>query len=127
MAAFTVRVGRRAVRVQATTSDAAVLAALGPEGSVAPGFRGVTIDDVAPKADGRFGAPMGRASDRLDAEGFPSARQVRIDSQGYDKGGAYWGLRPRGQRLYAVQDGMGNVAFVDAASHNAAIETAFAA
>jgi hypothetical protein len=126
MAAFTVRVGRRAVRVQAPTSDAAVTSVLGAEGSCAPGFRGVTLDDVTPPTDGRFGAPMGRASERLDPEGFPSVRQVRIDSQGYDQGGAYWGLRPRGQRLYAVQDGMGNLAFVDAPSRDAALRTAVA-
>lgn len=124
MPSYTVRVGRKAVRVQAPTSDAAVYAVVGPEGSTAPGFRSVTIDDVTPKLDSRFGAAMGRSSDTLDADGLLSARKVRIDSQGYDRGGAYWGQRPRGQRLYAVQDGMGNLAFVDAPSNSAALTRA---
>lgn len=121
---YTVRVGCKAVRIQAKTSDAAVYAVVGTEGSTAPGFRSVTIDDVTPKLDARFGAAMGRSSDNLDADGLLSARKVRIDSQGYDQGGAYWGLRPRGQHLYAVQDGMGNLAFVDAPSNPVALTRA---
>lgn len=44
--------------------------------------------------DCRRGAPMGRYNkgNILDRQGRVYDRYVPIDSQGYDRGGAYWGL-----------------------------------
>lgn len=68
--------------------------------------------DPTPHADGRFGAPMGRASsshyfdkngDKVEITVTKDApypmHLVRcpLDSGGYDQGGAYWGL---GEPLY---------------------------
>jgi hypothetical protein len=40
----------------------------------------------------QYGAPMGRGGGRLsDLRGRVSVRRVRLNSGGYDKGGAYWG------------------------------------
>lgn len=63
-------------------------------------------------------------SERLDPDGTFKAEIVTIDDEGYDNGGAYWGLRPGNIKLYAVQDGSGNIAFVDAVSCEQAIEYA---
>jgi hypothetical protein len=66
------------------------------------------------KVDCKYGAPMGRGDvnadpDRRgeaaedDSHGKPGRwrlRHVGIDAQGYDNGGAYWGQRARGERLY---------------------------
>lgn len=87
---------------------------------------GVYASNPTPKRSAAFGAPMGRASDRLDPDGRLTASRVPLDQGGYDRGGAYWGHRPRGQHLYAVQDGVGNLAFVDAPSSIAAKEDAIA-
>lgn len=54
------------------------------------------------KVDSQHGAPMGRASYGSLPECFPrSVRlfRVNIDSQGYDDGGAYWGI---GQPLWCA-------------------------
>ena len=63
-----------------------------------------------PKVSGRYGAPMGRRG-----EGVPNGvgdhpmkynlRRVRLNSGGYDDGGAYWGA---GQPLYYFEDEDGN-------------------
>lgn len=56
-----------------------------------------------PKVSLRYGAPLGRASDNLSAlqilptDSPMTLRRVAINSQGYDNGGAYWGI---GQPLY---------------------------
>lgn len=52
------------------------------------------------------------------------AKAVPLDGGGYDRGGAYWGFRSNGERLYAVQDGMGNIAYVDARDGKHALEVA---
>src|SRR5690606_19725422 len=51
-----------------------------------------------------YGAPMGRRSFRPEGEpeGKIRIHYVTIDSGGYDNGGAYWGIRQMGQRLYRV-------------------------
>ncbi len=59
----------------------------------------------------RYGAPMGRAatSDRDLRQIAPepvklTLQRVRLDSGGYDAGGAYWGS---GEPLYRASDDMG--------------------
>lgn len=82
----------------------------------------VYLDNPTPLANSKYGAPMGRSSNAIDPDGFLRATEVEIDEGGYDNGGAYWGLRPSGQTLYCVQDGWGNIAFVDATTEQSAIE-----
>jgi hypothetical protein len=56
----------------------------------------------------KYGAPMGRHTGPyfLDCDaGKVYLRRVYLDSGGYDKGGAYWGV---GQPLYEAQDQDGN-------------------
>ena len=68
------------------------------------------------QVNSRYGAPMGRR-----ANGYLETRikrhvrlfRVRIDSQGYDDGGAYWGI---GEPLFCAIDDDGNRQFVRAAS-----------
>lgn len=88
--------------------------------------RGIYLANPTTRRASPYGAQMGRMSDRLDATGRLIAQRVSIDQGGYDKGGVYWGLRPRGQHLYAVQDGHGNVAFVDASTSASAKQAACA-
>lgn len=49
----------------------------------------------------KYGAPMGRRDSRGDGDAPYKMRlfKVKIDSQGYDDGGAYWGL---GETLYCA-------------------------
>lgn len=109
-------------------SDAACKLALKVMRAPECAFVAVYQVDPTPDVSCRYGAPMGRMSRVLDSDGEDfslfRASRVPLDSGGYDKGGAYWGQRPRGLSLYAVQDGMGNVAFVDARSNRDAIERA---
>jgi hypothetical protein len=54
---------------------------------------------------GRYGSPMGRSeygTPENTEEKSIRVFKVRIDSQGYDDGGAYWGI---GQALYCATDG----------------------
>lgn len=91
-------------------------------------FVSVYVANPVPAVSGRYGAPMGRPSDAMDHDAPPAIRRasrVPLNSGGYDRGGAYWGTRPRGLHLYAVQDGMGNLAFVDAATSQEAISKAW--
>jgi hypothetical protein len=62
----------------------------------------------------RYGAPMGRSSSPL-GDGPRSVRlfRVRLDSGGYDEGGAYWG---RGGALYCAQCPEGGRRFTRAKS-----------
>ena len=56
----------------------------------------------------KYGAPMGRHTgpEYLDTSlGKISLRRVPLDSGGYDKGGAYWGI---GQPLWETLDQDGN-------------------
>lgn len=73
-----------------------------------------------PAVDCRFGAPMGRYTgpDYLEAQaGKMRLLRIRLDSGGYDPGGAYWGI---GQRLYYCEDGDGNSRFFRAFDRAAA-------
>lgn len=58
-----------------------------------------------PDVSSRYGAPMGRPSlipSKEVAEVMRvSLRRIRINRDGYDSGGAYWGL---GAPLYCAQD-----------------------
>lgn len=62
---------------------------------------------------GRYGAPMGRysAPDLDTTRGTVRLFKVRLDSGGYDDGGAYWGL---GERLWCAIDRDGNMQFTRA-------------
>lgn len=105
-------------------SDIAIHKACTYERAPFSAFESVYLADPVPHVSGQYGAPMGRRSRPLEAEGCFRATVVRLNSGGYDKGGAYWGTRPRGVRLYAVQDGMGSLAFIDAANAREAVAKA---
>lgn len=70
-------------------------------------MRGAAIDPT-PRVNARYGAPMGRPNGHVDpdATGPFALQRVPIDSGGYDRGGAYWGL---GEPLYWFEgtDGAG--------------------
>ena len=69
------------------------------------------------------GAPMGRHdSGRLDTAEPKSIRlfRVKLDSGGYDDGGAYWGHNPCGQILFCAIDTWGNRRFAWATSRERA-------
>jgi hypothetical protein len=61
-----------------------------------------------PEVNCRYGAPMGRGESHcIGAENIKFRLQrVRIDSGGYDSGGAYWGL---GTPLYWYQSTDGSI------------------
>ena len=72
------------------------------------------------KAYSQYGASMGRRDYGYEEEieGRVYATRIRLDSGGYDKGGAYWGS---GERLYHVYDAGGRFErFVRATSSKAA-------
>jgi hypothetical protein len=80
------------------------------------GFQSITEQPGATK----YGAQMGRYTgpDYLCEEsGRMYLRRVRIDSGGYDQGGAYWGL---GAPLYECQDQDGNTRIFRARDRDAA-------
>lgn len=64
----------------------------------------------------RYGAPMGRASDKVS--GNVTLEQVRLDQGGYDSGGAYWGT---GSPLWVAEDEDGNQEFLRASDRAAAV------
>lgn len=71
----------------------------------------------------QYGAPMGRHTgpDFLDCDaGRIHLRRVRLDSGGYDAGGAYWGY---GAPLWCAMDQDGNCRIFRAASRDAAKAT----
>lgn len=74
----------------------------------------------------RFGASMGRTNwATQEKRGRIYAQAVRLDSGGYDKGGSYWGHRPRGVSLYVVTDAYESFEFwTDAKSRCEAINQA---
>ena len=55
-----------------------------------------TIDKIITKVDCRYGAPMGRANvgDEIPQDKKSFDCRVELNSGGYDKGGAYWGIGP---------------------------------
>lgn len=73
-----------------------------------------------PNVSSRYGAPMGRHTgpDYLETSAGPlHLQRVRLNSGGYDAGGAYWGL---GAPLWFVQDQDGNSQFLRAGDRAAA-------
>jgi hypothetical protein len=76
--------------------------------------------DPTPRVNDRYGAPMGRRTgpDYLETSAGPLyLRRIRINSGGYDDGGAYWGT---GTPLWWVADQDGNANFFRASSRDAA-------
>ena len=72
------------------------------------------------KVNSRYGAPMGRRENGyLETSDPRTVRlfQVRLDSGGYDDGGAYWG---HGGRLWCAIDDDGNRRFIRAGSRERA-------
>lgn len=70
--------------------------------------------DPTPHVSGKYGAPLGRFTgpDYLETSAGPLyLRHIRLNSGGYDSGGAYWGQY---QRLYWVADQDGNSKFLRA-------------
>lgn len=68
-----------------------------------------------PDVSSRYGAPMGRVNGMID-DGLPLyLRRIRINSGGYDDGGAYWGL---GAPLYAYGTGDGDWKYLRARSRD---------
>lgn len=63
------------------------------------------------------GAAMGRNQFNPHLTGKVHLRRVRLDSGGYDKGGAYWG---QGQPLWAAWDDSGEQVYIRADSRDAA-------
>jgi hypothetical protein len=124
MPAFIVETTQISIETYASNADQAVEQVLAYERAPFSAFKAVWAQDVTPEVSSKYGAPMGRQSDRLDPDGTFKASIVDLDDGGYDNGGAYWGLRPGTVQLYAVQDGAGNIAFVDAISGERAIEDA---
>jgi hypothetical protein len=78
-----------------------------------------------PAVNCQYGAPMGRSSDHLsglivEPQEKVTLRRIRINSGGYDSGGAYWGL---GQPLFwwsITQEGEESSGFLRASSRDAA-------
>lgn len=68
------------------------------------------------KVSCKYGAPMGRGSSPLGSGKVHLAR-VRLDSGGYDRGGAYWGI---GEPLFCAWDDEGGEVYLRAASRQAA-------
>lgn len=63
--------------------------------------------DLTPKMDCKYGAPMGRQSWNDNPRDVPFTgrfylQHIPLDSGGYDKGGAYWGI---GRRVYGYAAG----------------------
>lgn len=72
----------------------------------------------APESKGcsKYGADMGR-SGSAPLVGRVSLRRVRLDSGGYDKGGAYWGI---GETLYYASGSEDGEVYVRASGRDAA-------
>lgn len=60
------------------------------------------MEKQLPKVNCRYGAPMGRRETHYTGIDNPkfSLQRIRLDSGGYDSGGAYWGI---GTPLYWYQ------------------------
>jgi hypothetical protein len=73
-----------------------------------------------PDTNSRYGAPMGRASFGTPEQAENKIRvfRVRLDSGGYDDGGAYWGT---GQALFCATDDADFRQFVRASGRLSAI------
>ena len=69
------------------------------------------------KAYNKYGASMGRRS--YSVNGKCHLQKIPLDSGGYDRGGAYWGL---GEPLYCAQDSEGSRLFIRAKTRKEAKE-----
>lgn len=73
------------------------------------------------KVSSKFGAPMGRGQRYNRPHGTLHCCKVKLDSGGYDAGGAYWGI---GAPLWAIWDDDGGVeAYVRAPDRKRAKQT----
>ncbi|MEP2533508.1 hypothetical protein [Shimia sp.] len=88
-----------------TDAERATLAAL------EAGATGGAPVEALSEVGGRYGAPMGRRSDVLDAAEPVTVRRVTLDAGGYDSGGAYWGT---GTPLWRAVAADGAAAYVRA-------------
>lgn len=72
----------------------------------------------------RYGALMGRGTRTglQDLAGSIYLAEVTLDEGGYDPGGAYWGTRTKGYRLYCAWGTEGGEYYLDAPSPGAAAE-----
>lgn len=71
----------------------------------------------------KYGAPLGRAASGIGTlRGKVSVRRVRLDSGGYDRGGAYWGI---GEPLFYAYDSGEGSAYFRAPSREAALKRLF--
>ena len=72
-----------------------------------------------PEVSCKYGAPLGRRSTPiLDTDaGRISLQKIPLDTGGYDRGGAYWGI---GQPLYCAQDQNGDTMYFRAWSRDSA-------
>ena len=85
-------------------------------------FVAVFSQNPTPNANCLYGTPLGRKSHSLDPDAIEyQIVQLTLDENGCDEGGVYWGARTNGESLFAVQDGMGNIAFVNAENQNLAL------
>lgn len=71
-----------------------------------------------PEVSSKYGAPMGRVDQPNKYSGYQAIPdmahkfnlvRVRINSGGYDSGGAYWGQRLNGQSLYWATNETGTI------------------
>lgn len=76
------------------------------------------IAKLCPDVTGGRGAPMGRPHTgvyQYAQRGPFYLREIKLDKGGYDPGGAYWGARPKGCKLYGALSEDGNAqTYVDA-------------
>lgn len=126
---FTVTTSNGATSIRAQSSDVAVEEILAQEKITIDNFLTVYQDNPTPHVSGKYGAPLGRSSrplchDMLEDHNSWTATPIELDEGGYDDGGAYWGLRFDNTRIYAVQDGIGNIAFFDASCTDEALLSA---
>ena len=68
------------------------------------------------KVSCKYGAPMGRGGSPLGS-GKTHLARVRLDSGGYDPGGAYWGT---GEPIFVAWDDEGGEVYVRAACRETA-------
>lgn len=127
---YTVTTSLISITTAAQSADVAVDLVLKFENAPPSALVSVYQDDPVPHVSAKYGAPMGRMSnaldhDTLETKGMWRAERLDLD-EGYDAGGAYWGMRMNGEALYSVQDGMGNIAFVDARTNAEALQKAAA-
>lgn len=81
-------------------------------------MRVVQVKDFETKGYDRYGASMGRRSERhLNIAEKVSLCRVPINSGGYDPGGAYWGT---GEPLWCATDGNGDTKYFRAPSRTVA-------